>query len=125
MNNFSSINPDNIYSNLIKQKISKEEAIIQLIALVEESIDSKIRVKCLEIFAHINFKIDKVFKLLETCLISDDNEFVRATAAKTIAFIFPKKGVEPLKWALHHETSPLVVKTISILFEGIDDVYFK
>ena len=79
----------------------------------------------MNIIAQINFKIDRVFKLLETCLISDDNEFVRATAAKTIALIFPKKAAEPLRWALHHETSPLVINTISKLFEGLDDIYFK
>ncbi|TFG22687.1 MAG: HEAT repeat domain-containing protein, partial [Promethearchaeota archaeon] len=112
-------------SNYIDQKISKEEAITQLIDLIEESIDSKIRIKCLEIIGKLDVKTDKIFKLFEKCLISDDNEFVRATAAKTIALIFPKKGAESLRWALHHETSPLVFKTISKLFEGLDDIYFR
>jgi HEAT repeat protein len=119
------MNPDKIYSNLIERKISKGEAITQLMALIEESIDAEIRIRCLEIIANINIKNKKIFNLLETYLISDDNEFVRISAAKIIAFSFPKKAVKPLKWAIHHETSPLVLKTISKLFEGFEDIYFK
>ena len=73
----------------------------------------------------MNITNDKFFNLLENCLISDDNEFVRVTAAKIIALSFPKKGITPLKWALENETSPLVLQTISKLFEGVDDIYFK
>lgn len=119
------MNPDKIYSNLIERKISKGEAITQLMALIEESIDAEIRIRCLEIIANINIKNKKIFNLLETCLTSDENEFVRLTVAKIIAFSFPKKAVKPLKWAIHHETSPLVLKTISKLFEGFEDIYFK
>lgn len=92
---------------------------------MEESIDAKIRIKGLEIISKLNITNNKVFNLLENCRISDDNEFVRVTAAKIIALCFPKKGVKSLKWALHHETSPLVLNIISKLFEGVEDIYFK
>ncbi|MFX1338804.1 MAG: hypothetical protein ACFFDK_09360 [Promethearchaeota archaeon] len=119
------IEPEKIYSNLINENINKNEALAQLISLVEESSDAKIRIKSLEFIKKLNITNNKIFKLIENCLISDDNEFVRVTAAKIIALSFPKKGVKPLKWALHHETSPLVLDTISKLFEGVGDVYFK
>ena len=125
MGNFASISPDRIYSKLISESINKNEALAQLISLVEESIDAKIRIKSLEIISKINITNNKIFNLLESSLISDDNEFVRVTAAKIIALRFPKKGVKPLKWALHHETSPLELDTISKLFERFEDIYFK
>ena len=122
---FPSLSPDKIYSKLISESITKNEALAHLISLVEESADANIRIRCLEIINKLHVTNDKVFNLLENCLISDDNEFVRVTAAKIIALNFPKKGVSPLKWALHHETSPLVLQTISNLFEGVGDIYFK
>ncbi len=125
MGTFPSLNPDEIYSKLISDIINKNEALAYLISLVEESTDANIRIRCLEIINKIPIINDKVFNLLENCLISDDNEFVRVTAAKIIALHFPKMGVNPLKWALHHETSPLVLQTISKLFEGVEDIYFK
>jgi len=125
MDNFASISPDRIYSKPISESINKNEALAQLIFLVEESIDAKIRIKSLEIISKINITNNKIFNILENCLISDVNEFVRVTAAKIIALRFPKKGVKPLKWAIHHETSPLVLNTISKLFEGFEDIYFK
>lgn len=125
MGNFASISPDRIYSKLISESINKNEALALLISLVEESTDAKIRNKSLEIISKLNITNNKIFNILESCLISDDNEFVRVTAAKIIALRFPKKGVIPLKWAIHHETSPLVLNTISKLFEGFEDIYFK
>ena len=125
MGTLPSLSPDKIYSKLISESINKNEALKHLISLIEESTDANIRIRSLEIINKISLTNDKIFSLLENCLISDENEFVRVTAAKIIALKFPKKGVSPLKWALHHETSPLVMQTISKLFEGVEDIYFK
>ncbi|MFX1453101.1 MAG: hypothetical protein ACFFCM_19860 [Promethearchaeota archaeon] len=125
MPNFTSINPDMIYSKLIDEHINKNEALALLISLVEESNDPHIRIRSLEIIHKLNITNDKIFNLLENSLISDNNEFVRVTAAKIIALRFPKKGVKPLRWAIKKETSPLVLDTISKLFEGFEDIYFK
>jgi len=125
MGDFSSITPEEIYSNLINEKLNKIEALNQLISLVEESKDAKIRIESLLIISKLNIANNKIFKILEDCLISDYNQFVRVTAAKIIALRFPKKGVKPLKWAIHNDNSPLVLNTIHKLFKGLEDIYFK
>ena len=125
MGTFPPLNSDEIYSKLNSGSINKNEALAHLISLVEESTDANIGIRRLEIINKLHVTNDKIFNLLENCLISDDNEFVWVTAAKIVALYFPKKSVSPLKWALYHETSPLVLQTISKLFEGVEDIYFK
>ncbi|MFX0070816.1 MAG: hypothetical protein ACFFAO_06975 [Candidatus Hermodarchaeota archaeon] len=117
--------PEDIYSNFINKKISKKEALSQLMRLVESVSDFKIKVKSIEIIVKFEDKSKNLFNFLENYLISDENEFIRATAAKTIAFCFPKKAVKPLKWAKRHETSPLVLKTLEDLFKDFEEIYFK
>ena len=125
MGSFTSTNPERIYSQLINEKINKKEALERLTFLIQESHDAQVRIKSLEIIGKINIANNEVFNLLENCLISDDDQLVRVSAAKMMALYFPKKGLKPLKWAIHNETSPLVLKTISELFEDLEDIYFK
>jgi HEAT repeat protein len=125
MNDFTVFNPDDILLNLNNKRISKKEAIKQLISIINETDNKHLRIKCIEYLIKINGKSNQIFKILEICLISDENEFVRVKAARSMALYFPKKAVKPLKWALKYETSPLVIKTLTDLFEGLEDTYFK
>lgn len=116
---------EKLNDDLIHKKISKKELLSRLMNMAESESNHEKKVKLLEFMVKIEVKNKSFFKFLENFLISDENEFVRATAAKAIAFCFPKKAIEPLKWAIKHETSPLVLKTLKDLFDDIEDIYFK
>ena len=85
------------------------------------------RVKCLELFDKMDFKNNvlfskNIYKIYEYSLISDDNWIVRITAAKKIVQNFNKESLVPLKWAIQHDKSPFVLKT---LIELLYDVKYQ
>jgi Leucine-rich repeat (LRR) protein len=56
--------------------------------------------------------------MVENILISDTNPFVRDAAAQVITHHYIKEGLNSLKYAITHDKSPLVMKTI---FEFLKD----
>ena len=61
----------------------------------------------------------KIYKIYEYSLISDDNWVVRIAAAKKIIQNFYKESIIPLKWAIQHDKSPFVLKTLNKLFNDV------
>ncbi len=117
--------PKQIYLDVKNGKLNKLEASELLISLIEGSNEAKTRKKCLEAFEKIELKTEKVFKIIENCLVSDENSLVRSVAAKAIIRNFLKNDLSSLKWAIQHEKSPIVLKTILDLFKNIDNQKYK
>jgi len=87
-------------------------------------------VKCLELFDKLDFdtndvNANKIYKIYEYSLISDDNWIVRLTAAKKIIQNFYKESIIPLKWAIQHDKSPFVLKTLNDLLNDVDQQEFN
>ena len=106
------LRPESIYNDIVRGKLNKVEGVELLTSLIQESEDAAIRAEYIEIFNKIDYKSETIFKILENCLISDENTFVRNAAAETIIGSYLKEGLNALKWTIQHEKSPLVLKTI-------------
>ena len=106
------LTPDRIYKDFLKNNLDKHSATKLLLSLIENSDNDKVRVNCINDIGRIGIKDNHTFKILENLLISDSNEVVRNTAALTLAKNYLEKILEPMKWALIHEDSPLCLNTI-------------
>jgi len=106
------LKPYEIIEKVKKETLSKSDAAEILISLIEGSDDSKIRADSIEGLDQIAFKTDQIFRIVENHLISDKNPFVRNAAARAITHHYLKDGLNSLKWAITHDNSPLVMKTI-------------
>lgn len=119
------LTPEKIYYDVKHGKLNKFEAIELLISLIEGSNEAKDREKCLNVCKQLNLKNERIFKILENSLISDENPLVRSAAARAIFSNFLKDDLSSLKWAIQHEKSPIVLKTIFDFFKNIDNQKFK
>ncbi|MFX0187864.1 MAG: leucine-rich repeat domain-containing protein [Candidatus Hodarchaeota archaeon] len=116
---------ERIYSEVKHGKLNKSEAIELLISLIEGSNEAKVREKCLDVCKKLSLKTERIFKILENSLISDENPLVRSAAARAIFSNFLKDDLSSLKWAIQHEKSPIVLKTIFDFFKNINNQKFK
>ncbi|MFX1444507.1 MAG: leucine-rich repeat domain-containing protein [Promethearchaeota archaeon] len=98
--------------------ISKAEASELLISLIENSEDIDFRIKCLKNLAKIDFNMKETFKVLEDCLISDENLSIRATAADILIKEFLNEARVALDWTIENEESVLVLTSI---FKGLKE----
>ncbi|GAH58999.1 unnamed protein product, partial [marine sediment metagenome] len=88
---------EKIVNDVISQKLSKKAGIDLIVSILENSDEIYLRVKSIDGLRAIYANEKELFKLLENYLISDENENVRAAAAKTIIYIFPDEGYNALK----------------------------
>ena len=103
-----------------KKKLTLEEATSLLVSLIEGSDNANFRAECIKEFGRIALKDNCTFKILENCLISDENPLVRSTAATIIFLKFPKLSLNPLKFMLHNDKSILVLKSFLDFLETQD-----
>ncbi|MHA2430628.1 MAG: leucine-rich repeat domain-containing protein [Promethearchaeota archaeon] len=113
------LDPNKIYEDLLDKKIDKSSAINKLVVIIENSNNVLTRFNSIQILAKIgeNFEntgISKeiLFKLFENLMLSDSSEKIRNIAAKTLGDKFLEDSLNPMKWALQHEQSPLCLNTI-------------
>ena len=112
------LTPQKISNDLEENLITKSFAIDLLFSIIDSSEDPLIREECIEAFRQIEKKDEKIFKLLENHLISDENPRVRNAAAKLIGIYYLDLGVESLCWSLSHDKSPIVLSTIATIAES-------
>jgi Leucine-rich repeat (LRR) protein len=120
-----SLTPEKIFVDLSLGEINKEEAVDLLISLIEKSDKAKIRANSINILEKVSDINEKFFQVLENCLLSDENAYVRASAVKSIIMDFGEAGIAPIKWSLEHDKSPLVLKIIFDYFENYENSQFK
>jgi len=106
------LSPDTIYSGLKNKEISKNIAVDQLISLIEGSNIPKIRSESISILNRLKIHDPKIFKIIESSLLSDENPNVRRSAVNLIGHQYLKEGLDTLTWVVQHEKSPLVQKAI-------------
>ena len=112
------LTPEGIYEHFFSNTLSKDEATERAISLFESSDDSKFRARCLETLDKIVLEKEKIFKFLESCLISDENWIVRATAAEVLINSILIKSESPIKWAIENDKSyPCVFR----IFKALED----
>ncbi|MHA2129168.1 MAG: HEAT repeat domain-containing protein, partial [Promethearchaeota archaeon] len=78
------LTPNEIYENFRRNDVDISKTIDLLISLIENIEDDTVRYECIEILNKLDFKQQKVFKILENILVSDKNENLRYSAAKVI-----------------------------------------
>ncbi|MFX0071024.1 MAG: hypothetical protein ACFFAO_08035 [Candidatus Hermodarchaeota archaeon] len=119
------LTPKKIYEDFINNKLSKETATELLISIIEGSYNEIDRVKCIEAFVKLSLNNQKIFRIVENCLVSDKNPLVRKSAAIVIFSLFPKKyNFIPLNWVIKFENSILVIHQLLELFESVNDPHY-
>jgi Leucine-rich repeat (LRR) protein len=106
------LTPEKIHKNYLNGDINKEDSVDLLISLIDRSEDAKVRATSIDVLRAIDYKDENIFKIFENHLVSDENANVRASAAKIIILNHLEEGLEPLKWTIQHEKSPLVMNGI-------------
>ncbi|TXT58082.1 MAG: hypothetical protein BAJALOKI1v1_1760003 [Promethearchaeota archaeon] len=97
------LNPSKILDEINAKKLDVENGIDQLITLIENSSDRKLRLDCLKILKLLNNTSQKIYYLLENLLISDADEQIRAYCARYLRQHLIKNAFSPIKWALNYE----------------------
>lgn len=99
--------------------MDKQSGVQQLIALIENSTKIKYRLESLQILREISINFenfggndDTLLSFFENLLISDTNEIIRNEAALILSQVYKDNALNPIRWALLHEESPLCLQTI-------------
>ena len=99
--------------------MDNQSAVQHLIALIENSTKVKHRLESLQILRKLSINIeniggnrDSLISFFENLLISDTDEIIRNEAALILCHEYKDKALNPMRWALHHEESPLCLQTI-------------
>ena len=102
-----------IISKIITRNLTKTDATELLISLIERSENAKDRAMCIGSLVKLNIKSEKVYKIFEYSLISDDNPEVREAAVKGIVNNFNEESIKDLfEWVLQNENSIRVLKSV-------------
>jgi Leucine-rich repeat (LRR) protein len=110
-----------ILEDVKRGSLSKGEASEIFISLIDGSDNAHIRSSCINALDEISYKSTNIFSILENLLISDNNSSVRNAAARAITHNYLKEGIKSLNWAITHDNSPLVLKTIFDFFENFNE----
>jgi len=127
------LNPNSIYQKIIKNKITKFEAIEFLISIIEKSDDTSLRLESLNVLNKLNVKNQAIFKIIESCLISDEYEDIRIFSAEIILSNYLEVGLKSLEWAILNDKSSKFLslfgstlkKHQSYFFEALNRLYFQ
>ena len=117
------LTPEEIYIGAKNKIINKSDAIEFLIAMIELNNDVQIRVEAIEVLNKLSLKNKRVFKILESILVSDQNNEVKKAAIKVILKLFPKDGVNLIEWVIDNEKSDSVLKTLNDTLKATDNQY--
>ena len=108
----SDLSVEKIYQQCVIGQLDKSSAFELFLSFLENDNESDIRVKSLGFIEKLELTNDRVYKTLESLLISDSESEVRSAAARIIIRYFIDEGLEALKWALEHDNSPRCVNHI-------------
>jgi len=117
--------PEKILDNIINNNMSFNEATELLISIIEISENEYIRAKCIDVFDKIEVKTNKIFKIFENYLLSDESSLVRAAAAKALISKFPKESINPLRHIIQNDNSTIVLKTLARSLENANNQNFE
>lgn len=119
------LTPEEIYIGAKNKIINKSDTIEFLIAIIELSNDVQIRVESIEVLDKLSLKSKRVFKILESILVSDENIEMKKAAIKVILKLFPKDGVNVIEWVIDNEKSAPILKTLKDTLKTADNQYIN
>ncbi len=99
------LNPTIVFRQFQNGKIDKTSAINYLEAIIENGKDESQRLESIKLLGKIGLNSNGFFKFLESILVSDSNELLRASAVKIIIENFLEKAENLIKWTIEHENS--------------------
>jgi Leucine-rich repeat (LRR) protein len=114
-----------IRKDLKSNEINKQAASKMLESLINESDDDEIRSEAIDVIEEFSIKSNRVFKLLEKALVSDESPLVRFSAAKSILHNFPNQEDSPILWAIENENSIYFFKLLIDLLGPKSDIEGK
>ena len=118
------LNPVIVYKKILQNEITPIEGIEYLVSIIEKSEKTNARLESLEILYKLKAHNDNVFKILENCIISDENEEIRIISAKIILELYRQLGKECLKWAILNDRSSKFLKSLGkILNSSVNSHY--
>jgi HEAT repeat protein len=91
-----------IYDYVSSKKLNKNDATELLNYFIENNEDIEVRKNSILAFEILELKNKNAFKILEKCLISDNNSTIRQAAARVLSINFPKKSKDLLEWVKIH-----------------------
>jgi len=113
------LNPKDVFISYKNKELSIDSILSYLESFIEESDDTQIRIESIQLLGDIEINNDKIFKILENCLISDEDSLVRASAAKLVAYKFPANKL--FNFVIDNDSSALVITTIFRVLDDIND----
>ncbi|TFF91906.1 MAG: hypothetical protein EU543_06050, partial [Promethearchaeota archaeon] len=114
-----SFTPAILYSNYLNHNISFSKTVDLLLNFIENNCDPKIRLDSLDILMKIGSEIPETYNILERCLISEEEEKIRARAAELLYSFFLKKSLKSLIWSIRNDKSFLVLNTFQKIINKI------
>jgi len=87
-----------VYDYLTTNQITKSEAIDLLNYFIENSENKEIRKISIIAFKILELRSNKVYNILESCLLSDKDPEVKKTTIDIISHLYPKKSKDLLNW---------------------------
>jgi hypothetical protein len=105
------LNPNIFYQKILQNEIGTIEGIEYLISVIEKSDNTNARLQSLNILYTLKVHDDIVFKTLENCIISEENEEIRIISAKIVLEFYFQDGLECLQWAILNDTSSIFLNS--------------
>lgn len=102
---FDELTIDSIYELTISKKLIKTEALKHLKVFLEESVDVETRINTVIAFDALGLNNPEAFKILENCLVNDEDMEVKETVATILRRKFPKKSISVLDWFKNHRNN--------------------
>ena len=121
MNKSQSLTPEKILKDYKSKRVDKEETIYLLKTLIEKDIDLSMRLRSIETLSVLNTENEETFNILEACLVSGEEQFIREKAAKVLYRLFPVRSLSVLGWAIQHDHSSLVLNALFKLSEEMNE----
>jgi len=92
-----------IYEYVTANQMNKPEAVELLSYFLENKEDPNVRIVSILAFKELNLKSIEAYKVLESCLLSDEDFEVKQTVKKVIVSLFPDKSKSLLDWISKHD----------------------
>jgi len=92
-------------SDLLKENLNRIETVDLLISLLNHLDSWDRRNECIEILETLELRQERIFRTLESIMITDPDKKIRLKAANLIRKDYLDKAISPMDWALEHEDS--------------------
>lgn len=119
------VTPEAIVSDYSHGKLNLNLALNLIVSILEKSDNPGMRRNSIIALERIGSNNEEIFSILERCLLSDENPFVRSAAAKLIGQAYLKLGLNTLIWVVQHDKSPIVIKAILNIVENKEEHRYK